>query len=109
MISIEQRIKAAIEPIISTVVPEVYEGDLTEYCVFNYDEIPGIIAESAPDCMRLSVQLHWYLPRKISPKAKKAQIYSALLNAGFSVPQIINANDYQGQHYVFEFEAIGDA
>lgn len=109
MTSIEQRIKEAIEPIINIVVPEVYEGDKTEYVVFNYDEIPAVIADGKPDCMRLNVQVHYYLPRKISPKVKNKLIYRALLDAGFSAPSIVNAGDYQSQHYVFEFEALGDA
>jgi len=108
MNSIDSRIINAVSPVVTTVVPNQYKGSNTEYCVFTYTEMPSVFADSKPAAIRYLVQLHYYLPHRTNPNAKKTNIKNALFNAGFTYPQVINASDNEGQHYVFEFEGIGD-
>ena len=101
--SLEATIRAALQPIVPVVEPEVYTGEQLEYIVFNYDEL-FFYAESTAKERRCLVQVHLFLPRKVNPLQKKRQIANALADAGFTYPTINDASDGDGQHYVFECE-----
>jgi hypothetical protein len=103
--SINSTIRTAITPIVAVCVPDVYTGTATEYCTFNYSELPEIFADGKPDVIRYLVQLHWMFPRNTSPFAKKKQIKNALHNAGLTYPSVTNASDSDGGHLIFECEA----
>lgn len=107
--SIDELIRSAVTPIIPLCYPNYYTGDETEYCVFNYYERGMAFADDEATATVFSVQLHWYLPHGINPNAKKRQVIAALLAAGFTRPEITNASDSEGQHYVFECELGADA
>nr|DAO08737.1 MAG TPA: Protein of unknown function (DUF806) [Caudoviricetes sp.] len=117
--SIDRTIKAAIEPIVPVCLPNLYDpGDdearVSEYCTFNYSEVPTSFGDDAPMFVRYLVQLHWYLPTGANPFARKQRIKKALFDAGFTYPEVTNAGysgegsksgqDHGGQHYVFECE-----
>lgn len=110
--SIDATIRNAITPIVPVVKPNIYTGSETEYCVFNYSELPTGFGDNAPHAIRYLVQLHWFAPWRaengvaINPNVKKKQIKQALLNADFTYPSTTNASDGEGQHFVFEFEAV---
>jgi hypothetical protein len=108
--SIDATIRTALTPIVPIVKPNVYTGSETEYCVFNYSELPTGFGDNAPHAIRYLVQLHWFAPWRtesgvaINPNTKKKQIKQALLNADFTYPSTTNASDGEGQHFVFETE-----
>lgn len=107
--SINSTIRTAITPIVTDCVPDQYTGTATEYCTFNYSEIPDAFGDELPEAIRYLVQLHYFLPTGASPITKKKQLKNALLNAGFTYPSVANASDADGQHYVLECEyADGD-
>lgn len=104
---LEDKIRAAVEPLVPVCVPDFYTEDAEEYCTFNYNEIPAGFGDNVPHQVRYLVQVHWFLPLKKRPHPKKKDLRRALLAVrGFSAPEIVNANDEQGQHYVYEFEAV---
>jgi hypothetical protein len=110
--SIDATIRTALTPIVPIVKPIVYAGTELEYIVFNYTELPALHADNRPHAIRYLVQLHWFAPWRtesgvaINPNVKKKQIKQALANADFTYPRVINASDDEGQHFVFEFEAV---
>ena len=102
--SLNTVIRAAITPIVTECVPDQYGGTATEYCTFNYSEIPDAFGDESPGAIRYLVQLHYFLPTGTNPYAKKKQLKNALLSAGFTYPSVTNASDADGQHYVLEAE-----
>lgn len=110
--SINATIKAAVEPIVPICVPDLYSGTATEYCTFNYTELPDSFGDETPGAIRYLVQLHYFCPyigkngSYFNPYTKKKQLKNALLNAGFTYPSVTNASDADGQHIVFETEYV---
>lgn len=108
--SLNTIIRAAIAPIAPECVPDQYTGTETEYCTFNYSEIPDAFGDESPGAIRYLVQLHYFCPNigkdglYFNPYAKKKRLKNALLNAGFTYPSVTNASDADGQHIIFETE-----
>lgn len=108
--SIDDRIQAAVKPVIPTCVPKQYGGNATEYCVYNYTEFPDNFGDDDPECIRYQVQVHWLFPWQpnISADAavqvKKRAIRKALADAGFTWPTVTPAGDNEWEHFVFECE-----
>lgn len=84
--------------------PNTYTGKRLEYLTWNYTEIPAVYAERAPRAARYLIQVHYYLPHKEDPSAKKQLLRNALFNAGCTWPSIENSSESEGQHWVFECE-----
>lgn len=106
--SVDDKLRAAVAPLVAEIVPDLYLGEAEEYCTYNYTESPGGFGDNSAHATRYLVQLHWFLPLKRRPQPKKKQLKQALAAVrGFTAPTVINANDETGQHYVFEFEAVG--
>lgn len=106
MASINERIKAAIEPIVPICVPDFYDGAAKEYCTFNYNERGVGYGDGRPEAIRYFVQLHYYLPLGKSAMRAKRELCRAILDAGFSWPEVVNASDDKDQHYAIEFEGL---
>jgi hypothetical protein len=109
-VSLNTIIRAAITPIVPECVPDQYTGAATEYCTFNYTELPDAFGDEMPGAIRYLVQLHYFCPyigkngSYFNPYTKKKQLKNALLNAGFTYPSVTNASDADGQHYALECE-----
>ena len=104
---IDERIQAAVKPIVAECVPGIYTGEADEYCTFTCTEIPAGFGDNRPHCLRSLCQVHWFLPLKRRPYAKKKRLRNALAAVpGFTAPTVTPAADDIGQHYVFEFEAL---
>lgn len=88
------------------VFPNVYTGPLLHYVVWNYDEIPAVFAERAPNASRYLVQVHFYLPHKESPTEAIQALRRALFNRQFTWPSLTDASDGDGQHYVLECQYV---
>ena len=106
--TVNQAIIDAVTPIVSKVVPDNYNGEEKEYCVFNYTEYPDLYGDDGPTMIRYSVMLHYFLPLGENPIITKKRIQNALHDAGFTYPSVTNATDNEYQHYVFECEYIDD-
>lgn len=106
--SVERRICEAVRPIVGECVAERYTGEREEYCTFTVTELPDGFGDNRPRCMRCLVQLHWFSPFRSNPRATKRALTAAILSAGFTAPTITPADDDEGRHTVFEFEAIGE-
>lgn len=98
-------IRAAVLPIVPVCDPVTYDGDAKEYCTYNMTEIPVHFGDNAPEAIRYLVQVHWFLPVGTDPTAKKRRLKRALAEIG-TYPEVENASDLKGQHFVFEFEAV---
>ena len=106
--TINQRIKAALEPLGLPVVPD---SDLEhrERCfTFNYDLQPTQWADGRPLLCRALVQVHLFLPLAENPLTLRRQAAKALAAAGFSHPEAVDASDNNSQHIVLETEIITD-
>lgn len=105
---LDERIRDAVTPIVPEVAPDVYTGGEPEYCTWNATELPAALGDGRAHRIRYLVQVHWYLPLARRPYATKQVLRRALMDTpGFTVPTVTDASDLEGQHYVFEFEALG--
>lgn len=104
--SINQRIMAALSRFGLPVIPGVDTGSLERCITFNYDLIPAQFAGNRPAFYRALVQIHLLLPLPENSVGRRMEIAAALAEAGLTWPEIIDATDEHGQHYVFECEAI---
>ena len=106
MMSVEAALREAVLPIVPICEPELYEGEAQEYCTFTVNRIPEGFGDGEPRYLRGLIQLHWFLPRGVSPMKKRRELCRAVLEAGFTYPSVENASDKDGQHYVLEFEGL---
>lgn len=103
--SMAEQLDAALSALYpGAVFPIVYTGPLLRYVVWNYDVQPSVWAERAPHAARYLVQVHLYLPHKEDPRTQLLAIQRALFDARFTWPEITDASDAEGQHWVFECE-----
>lgn len=91
---------------------EDYEGSedakLSRYFVFNYDVVPYTFGNDDAPFERYLIQLHYFCPRGENTVRLRRQIKRSIaLTEDFTIPSETNASDQDGQHYVFEFEALG--
>ncbi len=108
-LSVNELIRAAVLPIVPICEPDQYRGAEREYTTFNYTELAGLVGDDDIEAVVYLVQLHWFIPRGINPLSKKRRLRAALIDAGFTAPEIINDTDEDGQHYVFECQYAGGA
>lgn len=105
--SVDEALQTALQPLYPGLVfPQLYTGEELEYLVTNYTVLPQVFAERAPRAARYLVQVHYYLPHKQNPNPGKLRISRALFEAGFTWPDIQDATDREGQHYVLECEFV---
>lgn len=96
----------AVSPIVPDCVPDHYDGDNKEYCVFRYEEIGDDFGDDTANAVLYLFTLNWFLPLGVNPLEKKKQIKEALVNAGFTYPNVLNLSDEEGQHFVFECQCV---
>lgn len=111
--TLNERIIAVVTPIVPECVPDllVTEANETppeEYCTFNFPLEPEALADDTAQLQRALVQLHYFAPLKANTVATRRALWQAIAAVeDFTAPDITNATDRTGQHYVFEFEAVG--
>lgn len=86
------------------VFPQVYTGQALRYVVWNYNSLPAVWAEDDAHAARYLVQVHLYLPHKEDPHAAILALSEALHRAGLTRPDVTDASDSEGQHWVLECE-----
>ena len=105
MKNIDQILLEALNPLLpGCAVPNTYTGPELEYIAWNYDLIGTVYAEGKPDAARYLIQIHYYLPHGENPNIMKVRIAQALSTAGCTWPNVTNATDSEGQHWVLECE-----
>lgn len=105
--TVNETIIAAVTPVVSVCVPDIYTGESEEYCTFNYPEVPECFGDDRPTIYRCPVQLHYYCPKGWNSLPKRRALRRAILDADFTAPEVENASDEDGQHFVFEFDVLG--
>ena len=107
--SLNADIIAAVTPIVQICEPDYYGGESETYCTFGYTEIPANAGDNVPQAYRCLVGLHLFLPRGDNSVSIRRDIRDAIIaNDSWTAPTITNASDNSGQHFIFEFETIGD-
>lgn len=105
--SLEERIRTAVTPIVPEFAADVYTGDADSYCVFNATEMPEGFGDDRPRAIRYLAQLHWYFPLRTDPRATKRALRAAIGGLqGCTTPSVVPATDQDGGHLVFEFQAV---
>ena len=111
--TLNEKIIAAVTPIVAVCVPDLLvtkPGEMPpeEYCTFNFPLEPEAIADDTAQLQRALVQLHYFAPLGVSTVSVRRRLWAAIAAAeDFSPALIENATDQTGQHYVYEFEAVG--
>lgn len=108
MKTLDDLILDAVTPVVKPCVPHLYTGEAIEYCTFNYTVIADALGDNRANAMRALVQVHYLAPLKANTAATRRALWQALAAVeDFTAPDITNATDPTGQHYVYEFEAVG--
>lgn len=102
--NIEEKIVAAIRPVTANIFPQEYSGTSLEYCTYNYDSLPRLFADGRARRYVHLIQLHYCCPAETNSFEMRRKLLKAIVDAGFSSPEITDASDDAGQHWVFEFE-----
>ena len=56
------KIRAAVLPVVSVCVPDLYTGEKTTYCTFQYTEMPQAFGDDMPQITVYLVQVHLFAP-----------------------------------------------
>ena len=104
--TLNQRIIQALKPLGLPVVPDVDTLHRPRCLVFNYDLIPPQPADNRPTWYKALIQVHLYLPLENDGREIRRQVLEALVDAGMTWPEIIDATDEETQHKVFECETL---
>lgn len=97
---------SALRPVLPTVAPDVYTGSEETYITFNYDLVPFGFSDDALRWWKALIQIHLVLPIGVNSVKLRGDLAAALMGAGFTPPEIVDATDKDRQHYVFETETI---
>ena len=60
--SMNNKIRAAVLPVVSVCVPDLYTGEKTTYCTFQYTEMPQAFGDDMPQITVYLVQVHLFAP-----------------------------------------------
>ena len=111
--TLNEQIIAAVTPVVPVCVPDLLvteagETPPEEYCTFRFDLISDALGDNRAHAMRALVQVHYLAPLRSNTAATRRKLWAALADVeDFTAPDITPASDQTGQHYVFEFEALG--
>ena len=104
--TVNESIIGALSPLGLPVVPDIYTGEETCYFTFNYDLVPVQFAGNRPIWWKALVQVHLFAPLGENLLSRRGESARALVGAGYTWPEIIDATDKDAQHYVFECEML---
>jgi len=104
--TLNQRIIQVLSPLGLPVVPDVDTLHRPRCLVFNYDLLPAQPADNRPTWYKALIQVHLYLPLGNDGRELRRQVMEALVDAGMTWPEIIDATDDETQHKVFECETL---
>ena len=104
--SFEERLAEAVKKVVPEAAPNVYEGQARVFATWNFNELGRLFAEGKPNAVQYLAQVHVYLPKKYPWAEIKRQMQQELFKLGGTWPDIIDASDRDGEHLVFEFDAV---
>jgi hypothetical protein len=104
--TLNETIIAALTPLGLPVVPDVYTGTQSDYITFNFDALPRQFVGNVPVFYLCLIQVHLFASLEQDTENLRATIPRLLTGAGCTWPEIINATDKAGQHYVFECQTV---
>ena len=105
--SLNEKIIGLVKPIVGICKPDSYTGDAEIYSTFQYTEMPEGAGDDLPAALRCAVQLHLYLPPRTNSIGLRRQLRKVIAaSEWFTAPSVTNASDLNGQHFVFEFDAL---
>jgi hypothetical protein len=104
--SVESRIKNALEPLGYKVYPDNYNGADKTYFVFNINTNPDDFGDNEPQHEKALIQVHLYCPHTLNSVTLRTNVKKYLSAAGFTYPRRTGAGDADGQHHVFECECV---
>ena len=100
-----EKIVEAIKPFDIPYEPDIYHGSSPSHFVYNYaDERGGLYGDDVPVSTIAAVQVHLYLPKDMSFTVLKKQVKKALLNQGFTYPEVTVLIEDKKRHITFECE-----
>ena len=104
--TVNERLKAALEPLGEPMAPGTYTGPAETYITYNYGLIPAQSGDNWPLLYRALVQVHVVGPigKPITPLVKR--VMGALMGNEFTAPEVEPAGDQERQHMVIESECL---
>lgn len=119
--SVEARVKAALDvfgdPVEKSVLSAETKRSLTgaargksssavqfRYYTFSCDSFGANFGDDEPGCERCLVHVHLFAPLNQNCISQVRKTKNALLEADFTWPEVTDATDQDGQHFVFECE-----
>ena len=105
--SMNKIVVAALSGFKLPVAENIYEGTAASYFVYNYaDDILADAGDDDPQAYVASMQIHYICPLQQSYSDMKRRIRKALIDAGFTPPEVTDASDTadRTRHLVFECE-----
>lgn len=106
LMTVNQRLIQALCPLRLPVEPEVDTRYQSRCITFNYDLLPVQFADNRPILHKALIQVHLFLPLTENSVRIRWEVAQALADGGFGWPEITDASDSEGQHFVFETETI---
>lgn len=109
--SVNKQIVSALRPFQLPVAENIYEGASLEYFVYNIAlDSAEDTGDDVPQAYVASMQVHYICPINQSYADMKRRIRKALVDAGFTAPEVTDASDEKDRtrHLVFECEIIND-
>lgn len=105
--TIEERLYSALSALGLPLAFAVFQGNDTEYIVFQYVSLGSDFADDEPGHERYLIQVHYYAPLSKNTSRMRRRVQKALFDADFTWPETFTADDKDGRHIVFECEAAG--
>lgn len=108
--SVEARVKAALDvfgdPVEKSVLDSGARQRPARYYTFSCNSFGADFGNDAPGCERCLVSIHLFAAQGENCIRRVKETKRALFMAGFTWPQVVDASDQDGQHYVFECETV---
>lgn len=104
--TVDARIKAALDVFGDPVENALYSSESDRYYVFNYTTAGAIYADDDPSAETYFIQVHLFAPLDENIAERIKQTKKVLNNAGFTWPRTTNASDEESRHIVFECEYV---
>lgn len=105
-LELNARLQTTLEGLGLPVVPGAAVGGEERVVTYNYDLLPVQHADDRPLFQNALVQVHLFLPRRENSVVLRSRVIAALLRGGFTFPEVVDATDETGQHYVYETSII---
>ena len=103
--SVNKIIVSALRSFNLPVAENLYEGKANEYFYYNFaDDALGDSGDDLPQAYVAYLQIHYVCPMSKSYADMKRRIRKALVDAGFTAPEVTDASDTTDRlrHLVFE-------